>query len=323
MTKGRSFCIVRLACVLVILSSCVFTAGCAERAEEGEHSVEQTDSSPYPVQTDEMEKDEKDGKILYDNPIDEYFLPKINAVDASQAEIRAYQDDYKYVWKEEFENLTKWLRKKCIFEEDKKKIQEMKKSVSEYVEQSKEVILTELLDTYKVNPNPERGEESRNSYWGNGTRSRLNQIEGEIYRDASMRIINLYGAGEKYEFRKVEYSVSGEGKEINMKKFDEQYKLLEDMYEDSYFPDFLVDKVKGLVQEVIVFLENGERDLEKIQKKFDAMTEAVNELQEEFEENDSELETAARDSIGETVAYILNWFDIDIDVEEAIRMRDW
>lgn len=108
-----------------------------------------------------------------------------------------------------------------------------------------------------------------------------------------------------------------------MKKFDEQYKLLEDMYQDGYFPDFLVDKVKALVQEVIVFLENGERDLEKIQKKFDVMTEAINDLEEEFEENDSELETAARDSIGETVAYILNWFDIDIDVEEAIRMRDW
>lgn len=108
-----------------------------------------------------------------------------------------------------------------------------------------------------------------------------------------------------------------------MKKFDEQYKLLEDMYQDGYFPDFLVDKVKALVQAVIVFLENGERDLEKIQKKFDVMTEAINDLEEEFEENDSELETAARDSIGETVAYILNWFDIDIDVEEAIRMRDW
>lgn len=108
-----------------------------------------------------------------------------------------------------------------------------------------------------------------------------------------------------------------------MKKFDEQYKLLEDMYQDGYFPDFLVDKVKALVQEVIVCLENGERDLEKIQKKFDVMTEAINDLQEEFEENDSELETAARDSIGEMVAYILNWFDINIDVEEAIRMRDW
>ena len=53
------------------------------------------------------------------------------------------------------------------------------------------------------------------------------------------------------------------------------------------------------------------------------MTEAINDLQEEFEENDSDLETGARDSIGETVEYILKWFDIDIDVEDAIRVRDW
>ena len=46
-------------------------------------------------------------------------------------------------------------------------------------------------------------------------------------------------------------------------------------------------------------------------------------LQEEFEENDSEIETVARDCIGESVAYILAWFGIPIDVEEAIRERDW
>jgi len=38
--------------------------------------------------------------------------------------------------------------------------------------------------------------------------------------------------------------------------------------------------------------------------------------QEEFEDNDSELETVARDSIGETIEYILQWFDIY--VEDAI-----
>ena len=108
-----------------------------------------------------------------------------------------------------------------------------------------------------------------------------------------------------------------------MKKFDEDYKLLADMYQDEYFPDFLVDRVMGLVQNVIDFLETEERDLEVIQEKFDEMTEAINDLQEEFEENDSELETGARESIGETVEYILKWFDIDIDVEDAIRMRDW
>lgn len=108
-----------------------------------------------------------------------------------------------------------------------------------------------------------------------------------------------------------------------MKKFDEDYELLEDMYRDEYFPDFLVDKVKALIQEVICLLETGERDLEKIQDKFDEIILEINELEDEFEENDSEIETAARESIGETVEYILKWFDIDIDVEEAIREREW
>lgn len=108
-----------------------------------------------------------------------------------------------------------------------------------------------------------------------------------------------------------------------MKQFDTSYKLLDRMYQDGYFPDFLVDKIKALVQNVIDVLEAGETDLKKIQAKFDEMTLAINGLEEEFEENDSELETEARESIGETVAYILQWFDVDIDVEDAIGKRDW
>ena len=53
------------------------------------------------------------------------------------------------------------------------------------------------------------------------------------------------------------------------------------------------------------------------------MTLAINDLQEEFEENDSEIETVARDSIAVTLEYILQWFDIAIDVETALRERDW
>ncbi len=108
-----------------------------------------------------------------------------------------------------------------------------------------------------------------------------------------------------------------------MKKFDADYKLLEDMYEDGYFPDFLVDKLRDLIENVITFLETGEQDLQKIQEKFDEMTLAANDLEEEFEKNGSELETAARESIGATVAYILQWFEINIGVEDAIRERDW
>lgn len=108
-----------------------------------------------------------------------------------------------------------------------------------------------------------------------------------------------------------------------MKKFDESYHLLYDMYEDTFFPDFLVDKIKALMENVIGFLETGEQDVTAIQKRFDEITLAINDLQEEFEENDSEIETGARECIGENVDYILRWFDIDLDVEDAIGERDW
>ena len=86
-----------------------------------------------------------------------------------------------------------------------------------------------------------------------------------------------------------------------MKTFDANYRLLEEMY----------------------LLEEGETDTKSVQEKLDESVCVINALQEEFEEHDSEIETVARDCIGETVTYILDWFDIPIDTEEAIRERDW
>lgn len=108
-----------------------------------------------------------------------------------------------------------------------------------------------------------------------------------------------------------------------MKAFDTSYKLLSDMYQDEYFPDFLVDKVKAEIQKVISLLERGENRTEIIQEKLDEAVRGINDLQAEFDENDSEIETVARDCIGETVGYILEWFGIPIDIEEAVRERDW
>ena len=108
-----------------------------------------------------------------------------------------------------------------------------------------------------------------------------------------------------------------------MKVFDTNYKLLDEMYQDEYYPNFLVDKVKDELQKAINLLETGETDTKVIQETLDQVVCAINDLQEEFDENDSEIETVARDCIGETVGYILEWFGIPIDVEEAIRERDW
>lgn len=108
-----------------------------------------------------------------------------------------------------------------------------------------------------------------------------------------------------------------------MKPFDKAYVLLEEMYADTYFPNFLVDKIKQLILEVVSILENGEQDTEIIQDYLDQMTLAINDLEDEFDENDSEIETVARDSIAVTVEYILNYYEIDIDIEEALREREW
>ncbi len=108
-----------------------------------------------------------------------------------------------------------------------------------------------------------------------------------------------------------------------MKKFDKNYSLIKDMVNDDYYPQFLVEKIKALIIPVIDLLENGETNVNIIQEKLDEMTLAINDLQEDFDENDSEIETVARDSIAVTIGYIMEWFGIDIDTETALRERDW
>ena len=84
-----------------------------------------------------------------------------------------------------------------------------------------------------------------------------------------------------------------------------------------------MDKGKDELQKVVDLLESGETDTEAVQEALDAAVCGINDLQEEFDENGSEIETVARECIAADVAYILEWFDIPIDTEEAIRERDW
>ena len=79
-----------------------------------------------------------------------------------------------------------------------------------------------------------------------------------------------------------------------MKTFDPNYKLLDEMYQDDYYPAFLVDKVKDELQKVIDLLEGGETDIEVIQNTLDKAVCGINDLQDEFYENDSEIETILR-----------------------------
>ncbi|MES1225025.1 MAG: DUF5713 family protein [Bacteroidota bacterium] len=106
-------------------------------------------------------------------------------------------------------------------------------------------------------------------------------------------------------------------------KLPEDFEYLKDMYEDEYFPKFLVDKLRDIIKECVTYIEQGNHGQQEIQKELDRIVLKTNDLQEEFEVNDSEIETVARESIGETIEKILKHFEIDIDIEEAIRERDW
>lgn len=102
-----------------------------------------------------------------------------------------------------------------------------------------------------------------------------------------------------------------------------QFNYLKTMYVDNYYPKPLVDKIKVLMEQVVDYLEQGPHAVEEVQTKLDQMTIGINDLQDEFYEQNSEIETVARDSIAETVEEILLAYNISIDLEEALRERDW
>ena len=132
----------------------------------------------------------------YSNPIDAYFIPRIDNA-SSEAERRELQDTYRGVWKTEFENIMVWMRDKCVYQEDKDNLSLFTECVVSLIETTRAILVTDWLDDYKRPP----GSESRN-FWGNGTRSALNQKEAEIYRDAGMKLID-----DTYLFEERDYSL--------------------------------------------------------------------------------------------------------------------
>ncbi|MCI8737219.1 MAG: hypothetical protein HFI11_09630 [Lachnospiraceae bacterium] len=128
----------------------------------------------------------------YSNPIDAYFLPRIESA-SCEAERRQMQDTYRGVWKTEFENIMAWMQDKCVYQEDKDTLQLYEESVESLIETT----LTILVTNYEFPP----GSDERKS-WGNSTRSMLNQKEAEIYRNAGMELID-----DSYIFMERDYSL--------------------------------------------------------------------------------------------------------------------
>jgi hypothetical protein len=100
--------------------------------------------------------------------------------------------------------------------------------------------------------------------------------------------------------------------------------FLADMYADDYFPKHAVDQGRDILVQLCHSLEaQPPQSLDELYARTHSATERFNDLQAVFEEADSELETAARESIGMDFLFIAQAYGFDADVEELIAPRDW
>ena len=103
-----------------------------------------------------------------------------------------------------------------------------------------------------------------------------------------------------------------------------QLNLLEEMYRDGYFPNELVDRIRQILVDVCRSIERtapqSEAELYTITH---AATERINDLQDDFEEAESEIETVARDSIAVSFGKVATVYGFEADLEELVATRDW
>lgn len=102
------------------------------------------------------------------------------------------------------------------------------------------------------------------------------------------------------------------------------YQFLAEMYQDAYFPDNLVDKGKALLLQLCATIEAKKpATLEEFYTLTQATTEQFNQLEVEFEAQESELETVARESIALDMMMISLFYGYEADAEEMIANRNW
>ncbi|WP_375433746.1 DUF5713 family protein [uncultured Hymenobacter sp.] len=102
------------------------------------------------------------------------------------------------------------------------------------------------------------------------------------------------------------------------------YSFLKEMYKDSYFPNKLVDKGKAILVGLCFKVEQGQpKSLDELYELTHAATDKFNDLQEVFEEADSEIETGARECIAENFYFVAKAYGFDADREELIATREW
>lgn len=100
--------------------------------------------------------------------------------------------------------------------------------------------------------------------------------------------------------------------------------FLEDMGEDDYFPDALVDRGRDILLRLCARIEaEAPASLDALYALTHAATVEFNALDEALQDAGSEIETAARENIAGDFEFIATSYGFDADIEALIAPRDW
>ncbi|MET9952407.1 DUF5713 family protein [Streptomyces sp. NPDC006339] len=101
--------------------------------------------------------------------------------------------------------------------------------------------------------------------------------------------------------------------------------FLRRMFDDSYFPDRVVDQGKAILLRLCERVEAEQpSDLESLYALTQAATEEFNLLDREFVAAGSGIETVAREWICDEFSFVASAYGfVDADAEELTSGRDW
>ncbi|WP_418955197.1 DUF5713 family protein [Streptomyces tritici] len=101
--------------------------------------------------------------------------------------------------------------------------------------------------------------------------------------------------------------------------------FLRQMYDDSYFPDHVVDRGKAILLRLCERIEDERpSDLESLYALTQAATEESNLLDREFVAAGSEIDTVAREWICDEFCFVASAYEFtEADAEKLTAGRDW
>ncbi|PCJ32594.1 MAG: hypothetical protein COA90_02630 [Gammaproteobacteria bacterium] len=97
------------------------------------------------------------------------------------------------------------------------------------------------------------------------------------------------------------------------------------MYSDRYFPTHLVDKLHSIILDTCTSIETDKPDsLDELYSITYTATGLINNLQLEFEQHGSRIETVAKGEIAIAFRRVANMYGFDhANVRELLAHREW